>query len=85
LKESGIDVEADAWNGLIAPGGTPKALIDKINKDVVAIIRAPELREKLAAQLMEPVGSTPEEFRARIDGEIARWAPVIKAANVKVN
>jgi tripartite-type tricarboxylate transporter receptor subunit TctC len=85
LKESGIDVEADAWNGLIAPGGTPTALIDKINKDVVAIIRAPELRDKLAAQLMEPVGSTPEEFRARIDGEIARWAPVIKAANVKVN
>ena len=81
LKESGIDVEADAWNGLIAPGGTPKALIDKINKDVVAIIRAPELRDKLAAQLMEPVGSTPEEFRARIDGEIARWAPVIKAAS----
>jgi tripartite-type tricarboxylate transporter receptor subunit TctC len=85
LKESGIDVEADAWNGLIAPGGTPKALIGKINKDVVAIIRAPELRDRLAAQLMEPVGSTPEEFRARIDGEIARWAPVIKAANVKVN
>jgi tripartite-type tricarboxylate transporter receptor subunit TctC len=85
LKESGIDVEADAWNGLIAPGGTPKPLIDKINKDVVAIIRAPELRDKLAAQLMEPVGSTPEEFRARIDGEIARWAPVIKAADVKVN
>ena len=40
---------------------------------------------KAAAQLMEPVGSTPEEFRARIDGEIARWAPVIKAANIKVN
>jgi tripartite-type tricarboxylate transporter receptor subunit TctC len=83
LKESGIDVEA--WNGLIAPGGTPRALIDKINKDVVAIIRAPELRDRLAAQLMEPVGSTPEEFRTRIDGEIARWAPVIKAANAEVN
>ena len=85
LKESGIDVEADAWMGLIAPGGTPKAMIDKINKDVVAIITQPAVREKLAAQLMEPVGSTPEEFRARIDGEIARWAPVIKAANIKVN
>ena len=85
LKESGIDVEADAWNGLIAPGGTPPAMIDKINKDVVAIIMQPAVREKLAAQLMEPVGSTPEEFRARIDGEIARWAPVIKAANIKVN
>jgi tripartite-type tricarboxylate transporter receptor subunit TctC len=85
LKESGIDVEADAWNGLIAPGGTPKAIIDAINKDVVAIIKLPEVREKLAAQLMEPVGSTPEEFRARIDGEIARWSAVIKAANIKIN
>ena len=85
LKESGIDVEADAWNGLIAPGGTPKSIIDAINKDVVAIIKLPEVREKLAAQLMEPVGSTPEEFRARIDGEIARWSAVIKAANIKIN
>jgi len=85
LKESGIDVEADAWNGLIAPGGTPRPIIDKINKDVVDIIKQPAVREKLAAQLMEPVGSSPEEFRARIDGEIARWAPVIKAADVKVN
>ena len=85
LKEAGIDVEADAWNGLIAPGGTPQPMVDKIKKDVVEIIRQPAVRERLAAQLMEPVGSTPEEFRARIDGEIARWAPVIKAENVKVN
>jgi tripartite-type tricarboxylate transporter receptor subunit TctC len=85
LKESGIDVEADAWNGLIAPGATPKAIIDAINKDVVAIIREPAVRDKLAAQLMEPAGSTPEQFRAQIDGEIARWAPVIKAAAIKIN
>ena len=85
LKEGGIDVEADAWNGLIAPGGTPKAIVDAINKDVVAIIKLPEVREKLAAQLMEPVGSTPEEFRARIDGEIARWSAVIKATHIKIN
>lgn len=85
LKEAGIDVEADAWNGLIAPGGTPKALIDRINRDVSEIIKSKDVRDKLAAQLMEPVGNTPEEFRARIDGEIARWAPVIQAANVKVN
>ena len=85
LKESGIDVDADAWMGLIAPGGTPAPVVGKINKDVVAIIRQPAVREKLATQLMEVVGSTPQEFRARIDGEVARWAPVIKAANVKVN
>jgi tripartite-type tricarboxylate transporter receptor subunit TctC len=85
LKEAGIDVEADAWNGLIAPGGTPKSIIDKISKDVSEIIREPAVREKLATQLMEPVGSSPEELRAQMDGEIARWAPVIKAANVKIN
>lgn len=85
LKESGIDVDADAWMGLIAPGGTPKPMVAAINKDVVAIIKTPEVREKLAAQLMLPVGNSPEEFRARIDSEIERWAPVIKAADVKVN
>ena len=85
LKESGIDVEADAWMGLIAPGGTPKPIIDEINQDVVAIIKTPAAREKLGALLMEPVGSSPEAFRARIDGEIARWGPVIKAANIKPN
>ena len=85
LKEAGIDVEADAWNGLIAPGGIPKPIIDKISKDVAEIIKQPAVREKLAAQLMEPVGSSPEDLRARMDGEIARWAPVIKAANVKLN
>lgn len=85
LKESGVDVEADTWMGLIAPGGTPPALIAKINKEVVEVIKLPAVREKLATQLMEPVGNSPTEFRAFIDGEIARWAPVIKAANVKVN
>jgi tripartite-type tricarboxylate transporter receptor subunit TctC len=85
LKEAGINVEADAWNGLIAPGGMPKALADKISKDVSAIMTQPAVREKLASQLMEPVDSSPDELRARMDAEIARWAPVIKAANVTIN
>ena len=46
---------------------------------------ASAVREKLATQLMEPVGSSPDDLRARMEGEIARWAPVIKAANVKIN
>jgi tripartite-type tricarboxylate transporter receptor subunit TctC len=85
LKEKGIDVEADAWMGLIAPAKTPAAIIAKINKEVAEAITARAIREKLTTQLMEPVGNSPAEFRARIDGEIARWAPVIKAANIKVN
>jgi tripartite-type tricarboxylate transporter receptor subunit TctC len=83
LKESGIDVEADAWMGLIAPGGTPPAVIDKINKEVVAILKLPEVREKLGTFLMEPIGNSPAEFRAAINAEIDRWAPVIKAAGIK--
>jgi tripartite-type tricarboxylate transporter receptor subunit TctC len=85
LKESGIDVEADAWNGLIAPGGTPKELIDAISHDVVEVMRSPLVQDKLATQLMEPVGSSPREFRAQIDGEIARWKPVIDALQLKIN
>jgi tripartite-type tricarboxylate transporter receptor subunit TctC len=85
LKEAGIDVEADAWMGMIAPAHTPEGIVAKIQREVVEAIGTAAVREKLAAQLMEPVGNSPAEFRARIDGEIARWAPVIKAANIKVN
>jgi tripartite-type tricarboxylate transporter receptor subunit TctC len=85
LKEAGIDVEADAWMGMIAPARTPEAIVAKIRREVVEAIGTAAIRDKLAAQLMEPIGNTPTEFRARIDGEIARWAPVIRAANIKVN
>ena len=85
LKEAGIDVEADAWMGMIAPAHTPDAIIAKIQREMVQALGTTAVRDKLAAQLMEPVGSSPAEFRARIDGEIARWSPVIRAANVKVN
>jgi tripartite-type tricarboxylate transporter receptor subunit TctC len=85
LKESGIDVEADTWMGFIAPGKTPPALVAKINKDVAEAIRSPAVRDKLAVQFMEPVGNSPDQFRAVIDAETARWAPVIKAADVKLN
>jgi tripartite-type tricarboxylate transporter receptor subunit TctC len=86
LKEAGIDVEADAWMGMIAPGHTPEAVVAKIRGEVVEALGTAAIRNKLAAQLMEPIGNTPAEFRARIEGEIARWAPVIKAASIrKVN
>jgi tripartite-type tricarboxylate transporter receptor subunit TctC len=85
LKEAGIDVEADAWMGLIAPGGTPAPVIARIHDTVVEAITAPAAREKLATQLMEPVGNSPAEFRAVIEREVARWAPVIKAIDLKIN
>ena len=85
LKEAGIDVQADAWMGLIAPGATSGPVIARIHDEVVAAIKTPDAREKLAAQLMEPVGNSPAEFRAVIEAEIARWAPIIKAIDLKTN
>src|SRR5262245_5200445 len=85
LKEQGIDVEADAWMGLIAPAKTPAPVIAQIQKAFAAAITAPAIRDKLATQLMSPIPTTPEQFRARIEADIARWTPVIKAAEIKIN
>jgi len=85
LKESGIDVEADTWMGLIAPDGTSPAFIEALNKDVAEAITSKSAREKLATQFMEPVGNSPAQFRTVIDSEITRWAPIIKAGDVKIN
>jgi tripartite-type tricarboxylate transporter receptor subunit TctC len=85
LKELGIDVEADAWMGMIAPARTPQSIIDKLHREVVEILKASDIREKLAAQLMEPIGNTPAEFKAKMEADVVRWAPVIKAANIRIN
>ena len=85
LKEAGIDVEADAWMALIAPGRTPERVVARIHDEVVDAIMSPQARAKLATQLMEPVGNSPAELRSVIAGEIARWAPVIKAIDLRIN
>jgi tripartite-type tricarboxylate transporter receptor subunit TctC len=85
LKESGIDVEADAWTGLVGPAGLPEAMVKRIGQLVGDVLTSRAVREKLTAQLMEPIPDTPAEFKARIDADIARWQPVIEAANIKIN
>ncbi len=84
LKEAGIDVEADAWNGLIAPAGISQAMTARIGQRVGEAVTMPVIRDKLAAQFMTPIPGTPAEFRARIDSDIARWSPVIAAAKIKI-
>jgi tripartite-type tricarboxylate transporter receptor subunit TctC len=85
LKEAGIDVEADAWMGLVAPAGISGEMTERIGRLVGEALMAREVREKLTAQLMEPIPGTAADFRARIDADIARWKPVIAAANIRVN
>ena len=84
LKEAGIDVEADAWTGLIGPAGMPEPMTARIGQFVGQAVTAPVVRDKLAAQFMTPIPGTPAEFRARIDADIGRWSPVIAAAKVKI-
>ncbi len=84
LKEAGIDVEADAWMGLIAPAGLSNDTIERIRALVTEAIESRAIREKLTTQLMEPIPDTPAQFRARIDADVARWTPVIEAAKIKI-
>jgi tripartite-type tricarboxylate transporter receptor subunit TctC len=84
LQEAGIEVEADAWSGLIAPAGIPQSMVARIGRLVGETMRLPVIRDKLAAQLMTPLPGTPAEFRARIDADIARWSPVIAATKIRM-
>ena len=85
LKEAGIDVEANAWNGFIAPARTPQPVIAAIQRETAEALRDPAVREKMRVQFMEPLGTSPAEFKAVIEAEMQRWAPVIRARNIKIN
>jgi tripartite-type tricarboxylate transporter receptor subunit TctC len=75
--------EATSWHGLFAPGGTPKPIIDKLAKEAQRILHSPEISEKLKGMGAKPIGNTPEEFASFIKDERAKWAEVIKAANIE--
>ena len=84
LDEAGLKgFQAVAWNGLTAPARTPKSVVDKINADVLKVVRAPELVEKLRAEGSDPVGSSVEQYATFLREEIAKWGKVIRAANIK--
>ncbi len=76
-------VEAYAWNGLMVPAGTPRPVIDRIQRDAVAALRVPELRERFASLGVDAIGGTPEDFAQVIRQEHERWGPVIKRANIR--
>ncbi len=77
-------VEADAWVGLIAPAGTPEPVLARLHKEAVAVLGEPEVVAKLAQQFVVPIANTPSEFRAVLEEERARWAPIIAAAGIKL-
>ncbi len=72
------------WIGVLAPAGTPKAIIDKLSTEIGRILAMPDTREKIAAQGMAPFISNPEQFAALLQADTAKWGKVIKTANIKL-
>ena len=84
VDEAGVPgYEVNPWYGLLAPAGTPPAIVARLSSEVTKIVRAPEMREKLAAQGAEPAGGTPEEYAAVIRAETVLWTRVIREAGIK--
>ena len=85
LIESGLaGVEGVAWHGLLAPPGTPKAIIDRLHAEAVKVLRAPEMVTYLAGLGLDGIGNTPAEFAAFIRDENVKWAKVAKEAGAKI-
>ncbi|MBV9824155.1 MAG: tripartite tricarboxylate transporter substrate binding protein [Alphaproteobacteria bacterium] len=84
MAEAGFPAaSAVTWNGLLAPGKTPPAIIDKLNKAIVEALNTPQAREDLAKVGQDLVTDTPPEFAAFLDAENAKWGEVIKSAGIK--
>ena len=77
--------ETSAWSGLYAPAGTPADIINRLNVEVVKILKQPGVKEQLMAQGAEPVGDSPEEFSRFTLAEISKWAKIIKISGAKVD
>ena len=86
IAETGISgYEASSWFGVLAPAGTPKDIVAKIQGDIARALNAPEIKERLSGQGAEPVGNTPEQFAEHIKAESAKWARVVKDSGAKVD
>jgi len=73
--------EARGWNGILAPAGTPKPIIARLNQELVKIIRSPDMSPALVSEGAIAIGNTPAEFDAIIRADIVKWAKIIKDAN----
>jgi len=84
FAESGLDgFVVDSWVGIFAPAKTPRGIIDRLQRELAAILATPEVRERYAVLGIEPVGNTPEQFGEQVRADLAKWEKVVKQANIK--
>lgn len=85
LEESGVPgLVSDSWVGLLAPARTPKEIVDRLSKELNAVVNQPDTRERLATLGIVPVGNTPEAFGKQIQADLKKYGEVVKTANIKV-
>ncbi len=84
MMEAGVkDYESATWYGIVAPAATPPEIVSKLNAEIAAILKQPDTRERIARDGADPVGNTPEQFRAFMKSEIEKWRKVIRAAGIQ--
>ena len=85
LAESGLaGFDQGTWFGILAPAHTPKDLVARLNKDIVAVVNSPDVKARFAEVGAEPIGDTPEQMATRLRNDTARYATVVKQAKVKI-
>jgi tripartite-type tricarboxylate transporter receptor subunit TctC len=86
IAEAGLPgFETVAWFGVLAPAGTPPEIVNRLSAEIAKIAKSPEMRERLVAMGAEPVGGTPEAFKAVIDRDIAKWKPLAQKVGIKID
>lgn len=86
VAESGLPgFEAGSWYGLLAPGGTPRAIVDRLNGEIVRILRLPEIEKRLRGEAFEIPADTPDQFAAVIRAEVEKWRPIVRESGLRPN
>ncbi len=86
MPEVGLaEVQGGSWHAVVAPAGTPRAIIARLNQTLVAAVAAPELRNQLLNQGAQPVGSSPDELRKFMQAEGAKWGRVIRSSGARAD
>jgi tripartite-type tricarboxylate transporter receptor subunit TctC len=86
VAESGLPgYEAVSWYGVLAPAGTPRDILMRLNMEIVRALKLPEVRQLMLAQGAEPVSESPEQFAALIKSDIAKWGDVVRKSGAKAD